>query len=458
MSALPDLSIAEAAEALRQRQICSVELTEAYLARIDARDPTYRSFVHVAGEQALAAARAADAAFARGEDLGPLHGIPIGVKDLFDTVDMPTTYGSDVFSGHRPDADAAVVARLRAGGAVILGKLETYEFAMVGPVFDRATPPATNPWKPDHFTGGSSSGSASAVAGGLVRTALGSDTGGSVRSPSAYCGTVGFKPTYGALPLDGVFPLSPSFDHVGFLSASVNEALLTFDAVSGRTGKLAGTPLPDLAGIRVGYARDWFAADPQTHPAMLSALDTAASQFSLLGARVEEIALPDISRFEAAGAVIIHAEAYAGHKALMAQHGERYSRKVFQNILSGLLLDEADLETARRAAALLTGEVDARFQSGHDVILTVNTLTPALPFSHFQTDAAVWTPMRTLAFNVTGHPVMAMPAGFHEGLPLGLQLVGPVHSEARLGAIAQAYEATTDFTAIRPPRFVSSDR
>ncbi len=451
MSALPDLSIPEAASALRQRQISSVELTEACLARVDARDPTYRSFVHVGAEQALAAARVADAALARGEDLGPLHGIPIGVKDLFDTADMPTTYGSDVFSGHRPQADAAVVARLRAGGAVILGKLETYEFAMVGPVFDRSTPPAANPWKPDRFTGGSSSGSAAAVAGGLLRTALGSDTGGSARSPAAYCGVVGFKPTYGALPLDGVFPLSPSFDHVGFLNASVTEALLTFDAISGRAEKLAGNPLPDLTGIRVGYARNWFSVDPQTHPAMLPALDAAASLFSLLGARVEEIPLPDVSQFEAAGAVIIHAEAYAGHKALMAQHGERYSRKVFQNILSGLLLDEADLETAWQAAMRLTGQVDAHFQSGHDVILTANTLTPALPFSHFQTDAAVWTPMRTLAFNVTGHSVFALPAGFHEGLPLGLQLVGPRNGEAHLGAIAQAYEAATDFAALKPP-------
>ena len=218
MNTLPDLSIPEAAEALRRRQISSVELTDACLARIEARDSAYRSFVHVAAEQALAAARAADAAFARGDDLGPLHGIPAGVKDLFDTQDMPTAYGSDVFSGHRPGADAAVVARLRAGGAVIPGKLETYEFAMVGPVFDRSTPPAANPWRPDRFTGGSSSGSAAAVAGGLLRTALGSDTGGSARSPAAYCGVVGFKPTYGALPLDGVFPLSPSFDHVGFLS------------------------------------------------------------------------------------------------------------------------------------------------------------------------------------------------------------------------------------------------
>ncbi len=451
MSALADLSIFDAASGLRARQFSSVELTEAYLARIEARDPTYRSFVYVASEQALAAARTADAALARGEDLGPLHGIPVGVKDLFDTFDMPTTYGSGVFSGHRPATDANVVARLRAAGALVLGKLDTYEFAMVGPVFDRSTPPATNPWKPDHFTGGSSSGSASAVAGGLLRTALGTDTGGSARSPAAYCGVVGFKPTRGVLPMGGVFPLSPSLDHIGFLSATVAEALLTFDTVSGRDESRGGSPLLDLVGVRVAYARNWFATDPQTHPAILAALDTAASQFSLLGARVEEISLPDACLFEAAGAVLIHAEAYAGHKTLMAKHGDRYSRKVFQNIMSGLLLDKADLETAHGAAGLLIQKVNAAFQSGYDVILTANTLTPALPLCDFKTDVAVWTPMRTLAFNVTGHPVMALPAGFHEGLPLGLQLVGPHYGEDRLAQIAQAYEVSTDFAAARPP-------
>ncbi len=216
-----DLSIPDAAARLRDGRLTSVALTEAHLARIAERDGAYYAFLHVAAESALAAAAEADAAFSRGEDLGPLQGIPVAIKDLFDTADMPTTYGSDLHAGRVPTGDAEVVRRLRTAGAVLLGKLETYEFAMVGPVFDRAFPPAANPWDVGRATGGSSSGSAAAVAGGLVRTTIGSDTGGSVRSPAAYCGAVGLKPTYGRISTRGAFPLSPSLDHVGLVSASV---------------------------------------------------------------------------------------------------------------------------------------------------------------------------------------------------------------------------------------------
>lgn len=451
MSEPADLSIVEARNALDRRDLSSEELTTACLRRIEERDPAFHAFVHVDHELALEAARSADRAIAAGESLGPLHGIPLGIKDLFDTIDMPTTYGSAVFADHCPGRDATLVTRLREGGAIIVGKLDTYEFAMVGPVFDRPVQPARNPWDISRFTGGSSSGSASAVAGGLVRTALGTDTGGSVRSPSSYCGTVGFKPTYGTLSLDGVFPLSPSFDHAGIVSASVDEALLTFLALAEEN---PSTPLllprADLKGITIGYARDWFAHDPQLHPAVLSAMDEAASTLSLLGARIIDVALPEASLFEAAGAVIIHAEAYGVHRELLAEKGDRYSRKVFQNILSGLLLAPQDVDDARQASVQLCDHIDTHLNGSIDALLTVNTLTPALPLADFETEVAVWTPMRTLAFNMSGHPVFALPAGFDAGLPLGLQLVGRKHGEAALGDIARAYEASTDFAALKP--------
>ncbi|WP_411034511.1 amidase [Shinella sp. BYT-45] len=449
-----DLTIPEAAARLRNASLTSVALTEAHLERIAERDGAYHAFLHVAAESALVAAARADAALASGEDLGLLHGIPVAVKDLFDTADMPTTYGSDLYAGHIAAEDAEVVSRLRAAGAVLLGKLETYEFAMVGPVFDRAFPPAANPWNVGCATGGSSSGSAAAVAGGLVRTTIGSDTGGSVRSPAAYCGAVGFKPTYDRISARGAFPLSPSLDHVGLVSASVAEAAVTFDAIADPAPHAPATSrigMP-LAGLRIGYARDWFAGDPQTLPALLDAIDGAASQLSLLGARIEEVTLPDVADFEAIGAVIIHAEAFEVHRRQLAASGERYSRKVFQNIVSGLCLTPDDLARARQAAARLRAWLDRAVFSHIDAILTATTLTPAIPFADFAGDAARWTPMRTIAFNVTGHPALSVPCGFADGLPLGLQLVGKAGDEATVCQIGHAYEQASDFAASKPPR------
>ncbi|WP_395817400.1 amidase, partial [Devosia sp.] len=199
-----DLSIIDAGARLRDGTLTSVALTEAHLARIAARDPTLHAFVTVTADRALEDAARADAERAQGIDRGPLHGIPIGLKDLIDTAGIRTTSGSRLFEQNIPTADAAVATRLKQAGAVLIGKLMTYEFALVGPSFDLPFPAARNPWKTDHITGGSSSGSAAAVAGGLLRTSIGTDTGGSIRSPSSYCGVVGLKPTYERLPRDGV--------------------------------------------------------------------------------------------------------------------------------------------------------------------------------------------------------------------------------------------------------------
>lgn len=449
-----DLSIPEAAARLRDGSLTSVALTQAHLDRIAERDGAYHAFVHVEVESALAAAATADEALSRGEDRGPLHGIPVGIKDLFDTADMPTTYGSDVHAGHLPGEDAEVVRRLKAAGAVLIGKLETYEFAMVGPVFDRSFPPAANPWDVTRFTGGSSSGSAAAVAGGLIRTTIGTDTGGSVRSPAAYCGAVGFKPTYGRISTRGVFPLSPSLDHVGLVSASVAEAALTFDAIAdpAHSAPAASQLVAPLAGMRIGYAREWFADDAETLPALLEAVDGAASLLSLLSARIEEAELPPAGDFEAVGGVIIHAEAFEVHRRQLAASGDRYSRKVFQNIVSGLCLTPDDLVRARQAALRLRTLLDRTVFSRFDAILTATTLTPAIPFAEFTGEAARWTPMRTIAFNVTGHPALSVPCGFADGLPLGLQLIGRAGDEATLCQIGHAYELASDFAALNPPR------
>lgn len=446
-----DLSLTDAATALRVGTLTSRTLTEAVLARIAARNPRLAAFTHIAAD-ALDQAGRADALLAAG-DPGPLCGLPVAVKDLIDVAGQPATSGSRVLSGRIADTDAAAVARLRAQGAVLIGKVATYEFAMVGPDLSLPDPPARNPWNPARITGGSSSGSAAAVAGGIVRLAIGTDTGGSIRAPAAYCGCVGLKPTYNRVSRSGAFPLSPSLDHTGPLAATVEEAALALDAMTDQpqgwrpASARIGEP---ITGLKIGFARDWFAGDPQASPALIRALDEAASALSLLGAQITLISLPDDAPYEAAASVILHAEALAEHRALIRDHANAYGRPTLQCLAFGAAIDDADVARARAAQTRLTTEM-LQAMAGHDLILTATTLTPALPFSAFDGDKAVWTPMRTIAFNLTGQPALSLPAGFENGLPLGLQLIARHADEDLLCAAGHAFERATDHSVQRPP-------
>lgn len=456
---LADLSISKAAARLRTGGLTSVALTQACLDRIATRDPRLHAFVAL-DDSALAQAAAADRAFSMGQDFGSLHGIPLGIKDMIDVAGLPATCGSAVFSARVPQVDAAVVTRLKTGGAVLIGKLATYEFAMVGPDLTLPNPPARNPWNVTHITGGSSSGSAAAVAGGLLRAALGTDTGGSVRSPAAYCGCVGLKPSFGRTSRSGVFPLSPSLDHVGPLAATVEEAALVLDAISGHDPAdphstasawrpASGLLGQDINGVRIGYARDWFAGDPQADPAIIRAMDDAAAQLSLLGARIEEVTLPDYALYEAAGSIILHAEALEVHRPLIADHAAAYGHPVQQCLAVGAIIDATALDRARRAVHYLTKQMQTAMAPFAALILPT-TLTPALPFSDFDSKKAVWTPMRTIPFNVTGQPAMSLPIGFSYGLPLGMQIVAAHGAEDIICQIGHAYERATDHCLIRP--------
>jgi len=451
-----DLSIAEVGAKFRDGSLTSLALCQAAIERIRARDGAIHAFVEVDEEGAIAEAVAADRAFADGVDRGALQGVPIGVKDLVDVRGMRTRCGSGVPNGGPSADDAAVVARLREAGAVMVGKLATYEFALVGPSFDTPFAPVRNPWSLQHITGGSSSGPAAAVAGGMLRTAIATDTGGSIRSPSGYCGVVGLKPTNGRVPVAGVHPLSPSLDVVGPISASVAEAALTLDALVGtsawgrpQAASQLGRP---IEGLRIGYARAWFVADPSGDAAVIRAVDEMASQLSLLGARIEETAMPDYPLCEACGAVILHAEALLAHEAALRRHGERYGRLAWQSLASGLVLTPDDLSLAKRVAAALRDELDQGPLARFDALLTANTLSPAPPFSAFDGRNAVWTAMRTIAFNVTGHPALALPFDFKGALPLGAQLVGRAYDEATLCQIGDALERASAFAAAPKPR------
>ena len=446
-----DFSLPQAAAMLRSGALTSRALIEATLARIAARNPRLDAFTHIAAD-ALAQADRADVLFAAGEDPGPLCGIPVAVKDLLDVADQPATSGSRVLAGRIAATDAPAIAHLRAQGAVLIGKVATYEFAMVGPDLTLPDPPARNPWNTAHITGGSSSGSAAAVAGGLVRLAIGTDTGGSIRSPAAYCGCVGLKPTYDRVSRAGAFPLSPGLDHTGPLAASVEEAALALDAVTegGQWRPASARIGQSIAGLKIGFARDWFADDPQASPTLIRAMDEAASILSLLGAQITLVTLPDYAPYEATASIILHAEALEEHRGLIRDHAADYGRPTLQCLAFGAALDVADVAHARKAQTRLTAEMLAAMD-GCDLILTATTLTPALPFSVFDGERAVWTPMRTIAFNLTGQPALSLPAGFENGLPLGLQLVARHGDEDLLCMAGHAFERATDHSAQRPP-------
>ncbi|HTS93685.1 MAG TPA: amidase, partial [Stellaceae bacterium] len=295
-------TIAEASAALAKRDVSPVELVEACLARIEAVDAKLHSYVLVLAEEARAAAKRAEADILRGESKGPLHGIPIALKDIYETAGIRTTGHSRIKLDHVPKRDATVTRNLAKAGTILLGKLATHEFAMGGPSFDLPFPPARNPWNPANFTGGSSSGSGAAVAAGLALGAMGSDTGGSIRLPASHCGIAGIKPSYGRVSRAGIFPLSFALDHAGPMAWTARDCAFLLQAIAGpdpRDPTAADLPVPDYAAAlggdlretSVGVPRTLFAADPALDPEMRAAVETAIAELGALGARVEEVPL-----------------------------------------------------------------------------------------------------------------------------------------------------------------------
>ncbi len=427
------IPVRDAARALRAGELAAADLLDLHLARIGALDDALGAVWAVDEGRARAAAERADRDLAAGLDRGPLMGIPFLVKDVIDMAGLATTCGSAV-PATVARADADCVARLVAAGAVPLGKTATYEFALTGPAWDLPEPPARNPWDEDRIPGGSSSGSAAAVAAGMARIALGTDTSGSVRDPATRCGVAGLKPTAGAIPAAGVFPLSPTLDDVGLLAATAEEAALAFRALAGRP------PSPRRAeGMRLGYARDWFAADPDLDPAVLAALDAAAEGFAGLGVAVEEADLPDYALMEAAGTVVMNAEAFAVHRPLLRAHWADYGAETRRRLAPAALLTEADLAAAREIWPRLRAWMDEAMR-GFDAVLTATLLAPAPRFADCAEGGRAM-PMRTLPFNVTGHPALALPCGMRDGLPLGMQLVAPHGEEEVLFALGTLWEA-----------------
>lgn len=457
-----ELTLYQAAEQIREGQLSPVELTESILGRIDALDDRVGAFASVMHEQALQAARGAEKEISDGRYRGPLHGVCIGVKDLVDTAGVPTTSSSRTRADHVPDADAAVVGHLEAAGAVIVGKTHTHEFA-----YGVITPTTRNPWSLDHIPGGSSGGSGAAVTARMCQGALGTDTGGSVRIPSAVCGTVGLKPTYGRVSRRGTASLSWSLDHIGPLANTVHDVALMMDAIAGYDRDDPATrdvAVPDHAehlaagvdGMVLGVPTNYFFdhVDVQVEAAVREAI----RQLESLGARLREVEIPHPELYMPAEFGILVPEASAYHQQALRRMGELYEPDVRGLLEAGELVLATDYIKAQRARTLLQQGWREMFD-GLDAVLAPTL--PATAAKVGQTgftwpdgaeETVINSYVRTSApGNLTGLPGLSIPCGFDRaGLPIGLQILGKPFAEPTVLRIGAAYEAATDWSERRP--------
>jgi aspartyl-tRNA(Asn)/glutamyl-tRNA(Gln) amidotransferase subunit A len=458
------LTLAEASRAIVAGELSPVALTEAYLERIAALDGDLHSYVLVLGEAARAAAGTAAAGPAR----GLLHGIPIGLKDIYKTRGIRTTAGSRRYHDHVPDEDAEAWVRLRASGAILLGKQETHEFAIGGPDFSLPFAPARNPWNTAHYPAGSSSGSAVAVAAGLCAAAMGSDTGGSIRGPAAYTGIVGLKPTYGRVSRRGVFPLSYTLDHCGPLTRTVEDCAFMLQALAGYDAAdpaSADTPVPDyraalatrLDGMTIGVIRHFherdavagFGADSAPSAAYAAAFDTACRTLEGLGARLVDLQLSPLIDYLDANRLIMVAEAYALHEADFQERPQDFGRHMFARIALGAFLSAADYVEATRQRRELCVEF-AGALAKVDLAVSANATGPAPRIDQVPFWGVFERASYTAPYNLTGSPALSVPIGFEDGLPLAFQIAGKPFDEATVLRAGHAFEQATEFHLRRP--------
>lgn len=467
--------LTEVVARIRRRELSPVAVTRAVLARIEALQPTLNAYYTVTAASALAKARAVEGALARGEDPGPLAGVPVALKDLFETAGVRTTAGSAVLRDHVPAQDGVVVSRLRAAGAVLVGKTATHEFAFGATTDNPHYGPTRNPWHPECVPGGSSGGSGAAVAAGAAYMAMGTDTGGSIRIPAAACGVVGLKPTYGRVPKAGVIPLSWSLDHVGPLARTVADAALVLGVIAGPDpGDAHTVPVPvadwagaaaagaraaqasrGLTGCRIGVDPQWLSQ--RVHPEVQAAMQAALRILEGLGAAVETVALPPADQMLLVNRVLALAEAGAYHAPYLQAGAERYGADVRARMELGQFLLARDYLLAQR----LRGELCRRVHAAMGAVDVLVVPGLPLPAPRIGAPAYPWPEgpeavpdalvRLTAGFNVTGQPVVMVPCGFSAaGLPLALQVVGRPFDEATVLKVAAAYEAAAGWHRRRP--------
>jgi aspartyl-tRNA(Asn)/glutamyl-tRNA(Gln) amidotransferase subunit A len=460
-------SLLQLAEKFRTRQLSPVEVTRDCLARIERLNPSLNAFITVMADPALAQAQAAEQKIGQGRWRGPLHGIPIGLKDLIDTAGVRTTAASAVFSDRVPAEDAEVVRRLEVAGAVILGKQNLHEFACGASTMVSHFGPVRNPWDPAHIAGGSSSGSAAAAAAGLGVAAIGTDTAGSIREPAAFCGVVGLKPTYGRVSARGVVPLSVSLDHVGPIARSVADAAVVLQAIAGHDSRdpaSADQAVPDFSaglsdspkGLRVGIPQSYFfdGLDAEIASATAHALDVLRA----LGVEVREMQLSVPT-----DRTVQSAETFVYHSQWLSERADLYQPETLRRIRSGEAITHAELESMRRALSDERLRVAELFTPDHAdaVDLIVTPATPVLPATIAelaerpeQLRARELAMLRnTRPFNVWGLPAISVPCGFSQaGLPIGLQIAGPHWREDLVLSLAHYYEQATAWHKRQPAK------
>jgi aspartyl-tRNA(Asn)/glutamyl-tRNA(Gln) amidotransferase subunit A len=460
------LEIAQLGPALRQKEVSPVEVTEAYLERIERLNPTLNAYIAVTADLARTQARAAEAEIQRGDYRGPLHGVPLGIKDLLDVAGVPTTMGSKILRSNVASADAAAVARLQDAGAIILGKQNLHEFAFGITSENPHYGVVRNPWDTQRVPGGSSGGTAAAVAAALCAAGLGSDTGASIRAPASFCGVVGLKPTYGRVSRIGALPLAWSLDHVGPIARSVADCAILLQAIAGYDPRDPGSAMdevPDfsrdlergLRGVRVGVPREYFfeTIEPDVERLVREAIQTLAD----LGASVETVSLPHVSHAQVAGNVIMSSEAASWHATWLRQRPEDYGEDVLARIRGGRVVRAVEYLASQQMRTLIQQDFARAFEQ---VDVVVGPATPVVAPSvgrTFEPGGPLNVPPRSIAnrstvpCNLTGMPAISVPCGFsNEGLPVGLQIMAAAFAEPQLLSVAAAYEAATSWHTARP--------
>ncbi|MDR7542737.1 MAG: amidase [Armatimonadota bacterium] len=432
MTPITDLSARAMARAIRRRELSPVAVLEAHLARIDQLEGSVGAWVHIDRSGALEAARAMEAEARTGRFRGPLHGVPVGVKDIFDVAGMVTTSGAPAFAHRLPAADAAAVARLRGAGAIIIGKTTTTAFAYADPTGTR------NPWNLEHTPGGSSSGSAAAVASHMVPLALGSQTIGSTLRPAAYCGIVGLKATYGVISAMGVTPLAWSLDHVGILARDVEDAALALAVLADPARAATGG---DRRPPRLGIPRALFVG--VATPEVTAHVEAVAERLARAGATVDDVAVPrGAAALHAAGQLVLRVEAAAYHAGQFAAHRDTYPPRIRGLVESGLGERAVDYVAAQRTRAQFRDEM-APILRQFDALLMPVAPSPAPRGLETTGDPVLCAP-----WSFGGQPAIALPSGLTgAGLPLAIQLAAGADAEARLLDVARWCEGLLEFTA-----------
>jgi aspartyl-tRNA(Asn)/glutamyl-tRNA(Gln) amidotransferase subunit A len=459
MSEFP--TIAEAASLIAEKKLSPVDLTQSCLARIKRLDGTLHSFITLTEETALATARDAEAAIMKDGPRGPLHGIPIGLKDIFNTKGVLTTAHSRQLEHNVPAEDATTTRLLAEAGTVMLGKLSTHEFAFGGPSFDLPWPPARNPWNPEHFTSGSSSGTGAAVAAGLVLGGMGSDTGGSIRGPAALNGIAGIKPTYGLVSRAGVLPLAFSLDHAGPMAWTVEDCAIMLQALAGYDAAdpaSADRVPPDFRaelgrgakGLKIGVVRHFYETDNPASETTRKAIDAAIDVFKDEGAQIREITLSPLADWAACGFLILVTEAFAVHEHWLQTSMQNYGELLRDRMAFGAFISGADYVQALRRRRELCDELAAAMEDV-DILLTASAPTEAPRIDQVPKWGNFEKPSFTMPFNVTGYPALSLCNGYGVGgLPLAMQIVAKPFQEPTLFRAGHAYERATEWRQRRP--------